>query len=268
MEFEDQDEQDEEMEITNQRPSYQSLANSSQIIRPTSPLNNNNNKEPLTITPTTTLLPSPNNNNHQVQALRKNNTARYRECQKNHAVGIGGHAVDGCGEFMPAGLEGTLDSLKCAACTCHRNFHRKEISDSSSSAAVYFPHHHPQFTPYYRSTPTGYLQMGSTQQQITRPLPPPPLALPSTTSTHSREFNLMDQEDGFNGGSSSGRKRFRTKFTQEQKDKMLALAEKLGWRIQKHDEEAVTMFCNETGVKRHVLKVWMHNNKHTLGKKP
>ncbi|MBA0824564.1 hypothetical protein Goarm_021224, partial [Gossypium armourianum] len=87
-----------------------------------------------------------------------------------------------------------------------------------------------------------------------------PLALPSTSGGggHSRE----DQEDASNQGSS--RKRFRTKFTQEQKEKMLSLAERLGWRIQKHDEEIVQQFCNETGVKRHVLKVWMHNNKHTL----
>ncbi|CAA0821013.1 Zinc-finger homeodomain protein 2 [Striga hermonthica] len=67
--------------------------------------------------------------------------------------------------------------------------------------------------------------------------------------------------------SSSGKKRFRTKFTQEQKDKMLSFAEHLGWRIQKQDEEIVQQFCNEVGIKRHVLKVWMHNNKHTLGKK-
>ncbi|KAL1833570.1 hypothetical protein ACET3Z_003221 [Daucus carota] len=40
---------------------------------------------------------------------------RYRECLKNHAVGLGGHAVDGCCEFMPAGDDGTLDALKCAA---------------------------------------------------------------------------------------------------------------------------------------------------------
>ncbi|KAE8715812.1 Zinc-finger homeodomain protein 2 [Hibiscus syriacus] len=171
----------------------------------------------------------------------------YRECLKNHAVGIGGHAVDGCGEFMPAGTEGTLDALKCAACNCHRNFHQK-----LPTTDIYFHHHQlPQFTPYFRE-PTGYLHVAGQQR---------PLALPST-SGHSRD----DQEDGSNQGSS--RKRFRTKFTQEQKDMMLALAERLGWRIQKHDEEIVQQFCNETGVKRHVLKVWLHNNKHTLGKKP
>ncbi|MCD7456993.1 hypothetical protein HAX54_033808 [Datura stramonium] len=56
----------------------------------------------------------------------RKSSVRYRECLKNHAVGIGGHALDGCGEFMPAGEEGTMDALKCAACNCHRNFHRKE----------------------------------------------------------------------------------------------------------------------------------------------
>ncbi|XP_043708030.1 zinc-finger homeodomain protein 2-like [Telopea speciosissima] len=177
--------------------------------------------------------------------------SRYRECLKNHAVGIGGHAVDGCGEFMPAGEEGTLDALKCAACNCHRNFHRKE-----TDGGLY----HPQFHPYYR-TPTGYLTVAPHHRQ---------LALPSTSGGggHSRE----DQEDMSNpsggsggGGGGGSKKRFRTKFTQEQKDKMLAFAEKLGWRIQKHDDAAVQQFCNETCVKRHVLKVWMHNNKHTLG---
>ncbi|KAF3518344.1 hypothetical protein DY000_02062443 [Brassica cretica] len=53
---------------------------------------------------------------------------RYVECQKNHAANIGGYAVDGCREFMAAGVEGTDDSLRCAACGCHRNFHRKEVN--------------------------------------------------------------------------------------------------------------------------------------------
>ncbi|PRQ21296.1 putative Homeobox domain-containing protein [Rosa chinensis] len=49
---------------------------------------------------------------------------------------------------------------------------------------------------------------------------------------------------------------------------MVEFAEKVGWRIQKHDEAAVEEFCADSGVKRQVLKVWMHNNKHTIGKKP
>ena len=52
---------------------------------------------------------------------------RYVECQKNHAANIGGYAVDGCREFMASGNEGTVEALRCAACGCHRNFHRKEV---------------------------------------------------------------------------------------------------------------------------------------------
>ncbi|CAM6035346.1 unnamed protein product [Sphagnum compactum] len=48
----------------------------------------------------------------------------YRECQKNLAADRGVCAIDGCGEFMPSGREGK-NALTCAACGCHRNFHRR-----------------------------------------------------------------------------------------------------------------------------------------------
>lgn len=85
--------------------------------------------------------------------------------------------------------------------------------------------------------------------------------------------NMNTSGGGRSGGGGGGfvgssKKRFRTKFSQEQKEKMSDLAEKLGWKIQKQDEEVVQQLCNELGIKRQVLKVWMHNNKHTLGKKP
>ncbi|KAF3437690.1 hypothetical protein FNV43_RR20446 [Rhamnella rubrinervis] len=54
-------------------------------------------------------------------------SVRYGECQKNHAASIGGYAVDGCREFMASGEEGTAQGLTCAACGCHRNFHRREV---------------------------------------------------------------------------------------------------------------------------------------------
>lgn len=62
------------------------------------------------------------------------------------------------------------------------------------------------------------------------------------------------------------KKRFRTKFTQQQKDRMMEFAEKLGWKIQKHDEQEVQQFCSQVGVKRQVFKVWMHNNKQAMKK--
>ncbi|RDX71495.1 Zinc-finger homeodomain protein 1, partial [Mucuna pruriens] len=182
---------------------------------------------------------------------RNSGKGKYKECLKNHAVGIGGHALDGCCEFMAAGAEGTLDALKCAACNCHRNFHRKEATESP----FLLPFHHrrhqpPQFAAYYRA-PAGYLHVAGQQRGGVATL-----ALPSTSGagggTQSPREDQEDVSDPSGGGS---RKRFRTKFTQEQKDKMLGFAEKLGWRIQKHDESVVQEFCSQTGVQRHVLKL-------------
>lgn len=173
---------------------------------------------------------------------------KYKECLKNQAVGIGGHATDGCGEFMAAGEEGSLESLKCAACSCHRNFHRRENHQQQLLLAHfgYRNHNHPSSSGYF------HLQQQQ-QQQLMRPLA---LALPST----SREE--MQREEYY-----AGKKRFRTKFTAEQKERMRRLAESLEWKIQKQDEDLVQQFCSELGIKRHVFKVWMHNNKTTHAKK-
>ncbi|XP_062192709.1 mini zinc finger protein 4-like [Phragmites australis] len=52
---------------------------------------------------------------------------RYGECRRNHAASMGGHAVDGCREFLAEGEEGTSGALRCAACGCHRSFHRRVV---------------------------------------------------------------------------------------------------------------------------------------------
>ncbi|XP_028754520.1 zinc-finger homeodomain protein 2 [Neltuma alba] len=243
MDFEDQEEQEEEMGM-------ESLGISPRVKMPTSA----GAGEAM-------VFPQPTRTYYN-----NNSKGRYRECLKNHAVSLGGHALDGCGEFMPAGAEGTLDALKCAACNCHRNFHRKE-----TEPFLLTPHYHhqqpPQFAAAYYRAPAGYLHVAGQHRGG-----PGTLALPSTSGGGGGTQSTRDEQDDDasnpSGGGGSSKKRFRTKFTQEQKDKMLELAERLGWRIQKQDEELVQQFCNEVGVKRQVLKVWMHNNKHTVGKKP
>ncbi|KAL8509387.1 hypothetical protein ACS0TY_016556 [Phlomoides rotata] len=57
----------------------------------------------------------------------KERVVTYEECRKNHAASIGKYAVDGCCEFMPAGEDGSAVALRCAACNCHRNFHKKVV---------------------------------------------------------------------------------------------------------------------------------------------
>ncbi|KAM5564909.1 zinc-finger homeodomain protein 5 [Rosa sericea] len=200
-------------------------------------------------------------------------SVRYRECLKNHAANIGGNVYDGCGEFMPCGEEGTLEALKCAACDCHRNFHRKEVDGET--------------TPFGPGSRSRSIMLSPLQ--LPPPLPSPSSALhhhrhqkfsivqPMSvafggggTESSSEDLNVFDNVDGVGGGMappfSLSKKRFRTKFTAEQKVRMVEFAERVGWRIQKQDEEDVEKFCDEVGVKRQVLRVWMHNNKNTARK--
>ncbi|XP_047331204.1 zinc-finger homeodomain protein 9-like [Impatiens glandulifera] len=64
----------------------------------------------------------------------------------------------------------------------------------------------------------------------------------------------------------SGKKRFRTRFTGEQKEKMRELGESLGWRMEKKDEDEVERLCSELGVSKQVFKVWMNNSKQAMKK--
>ncbi|KAJ8455951.1 hypothetical protein OPV22_034867 [Ensete ventricosum] len=183
---------------------------------------------------------------------------RYRQCLRNHAASLGGHILDGCCEFMPR----SDDALKCAACGCHRSFHRRDTDINSSLRD---------------------LQNG-THGRVPLLLPPPHLSLPdhnlklfgsagvllhtgasvgaaTESSTEELMLGAVPQQRF-----TVSKKRFRTKFTAEQKEMMMAFAEKVGWRMQKQHEAAVEQFCGEVGVSRQVLKVWMHNNKNSLRK--
>ncbi|TKY44852.1 Zinc-finger homeodomain protein 3 [Spatholobus suberectus] len=139
----------------------------------------------------------------------------YRECLRNHAASLGSYATDGCGEF-------TLDdvsspSLQCAACGCHRNFHRKVTCPAAEEAAA-------------------------------------------------AGCELMEYSGGGEGRAveegERSKKRFRSKFSAEQKEKMLGFAEKLGWKLQRKEvDDEIERFCRSVGVSRQVFKVWMHNHK-------
>ncbi|XP_066373353.1 zinc-finger homeodomain protein 8-like [Miscanthus floridulus] len=43
---------------------------------------------------------------------------------------MGGQAFDDCGEYMAS----SSDSLKCAACGCHRSFHRRTVLGAAALA--------------------------------------------------------------------------------------------------------------------------------------
>ncbi|CAD5179228.1 unnamed protein product [Musa acuminata subsp. malaccensis] len=206
---------------------------------------------------------------------------RYRECLRNHAAAMGGQSYDGCGEFMPGGEDGSLEALKCAACGCHRNFHRRE------GISVAGPRPPPPLLLYGPGAPAAAWDHSKLVQSpppqfpafLPSPLPltyhamqPPPLAAapppPCREAAQDRSCRVGSEtpprREEAAAEAAGSRKRFRTKFTAEQKEKMQAFAEKLGWRVQKQDDVALDEFCLQIGVKRHVLKVWMHNNKNHL----
>ncbi|XP_016483701.1 zinc-finger homeodomain protein 8 [Nicotiana tabacum] len=222
-----------------------------------------------------------NNHHHHHHAV----VVTYKECLKNHAASLGGHAVDGCGEFMPSPTANPVDptSLKCAACGCHRNFHRREPEEpvlpnqNTIPALEYQPHHRhhpPPPPPPHHGASGGHSSPNS-------PSPPPIssayypasaphmlLALSAGLSSPPAENNQLISPSSnpmssanLTNPNGSGRKRFRTKFTQDQKERMLEFAEKVEWKIQKRDEELINDFCSKIGVEKGVLKVWMHNNK-------
>ena len=229
------------------------------------------------ISSSTTPPHNPSNIGSSIQAIslqddhgprKKPVVIRYRECLKNHAASMGGNATDGCGEFMPSGEEGTIEALNCSACHCHRNFHRKELEGGDQSyrfgRKFFLGHHNGILSPEALGYPTAGNILPS------RTVPPHQMVLPYNFGSLPSESD--EQEDQAGGGMMPRppqfmKKRFRTKFTQEQKEKMFNFAEKVGWKIQKQEESVVQNFCQEIGVRRRVLKVWMHNNKHNLAKK-
>lgn len=256
------------------------------LHKPRKGSNPNPYPDPVIVSPiaTTSATPPPPSLPNNASGSTFSSSVQYKECLKNHAAATGRQVLDGCGEFMPSGEQGTTESLKCAACDCHRNFHRKEIEGEShyvtngsynirrSSMPPQYPlshhyHHHHQFL--------GRLPAGSTGN----PSPPTMMlfgggGFGTVAESSSEDLNNFDQSNYSTGAHASVQqkkhalnKRFRTKFSTDQKEEMMEFAEKLGWRIQKHDEHEVHQFCTQVGVKRQVFKIWMHNNKQAMKKK-
>lgn len=194
----------------------------------------------------------------------------YRECLKNHAASIGGHALDGCGEFMPSPTCTPTEptSLKCAACGCHRNFHRRGSTNDFPATATRSTHfiefnRHPHQT----STSTSPSPPSPPPQPTNYAYGPHLLLSLSTAADQNHTVATPGTPMPIKIENAGGRKRFRTKFSQDQKEKMLLFAEKVGWKMQRCGDKMVTDFCNEIGIRRGIFKVWMHNNKNTFRKR-
>ncbi|KAJ0265415.1 Zinc-finger homeodomain protein 6 [Hirschfeldia incana] len=223
------------------------------------PTTKRNGSDPDLDTNLISIAPAPTSH-ARPQTTSPTRNARYRECQKNHAASSGGHVVDGCGEFMSSGEEGTAESLLCAACDCHRSFHRKEIDGMFVVKFNGFGGHSQRPLVNHRHVSPIMMSFGGGGGGGGRD--------PAESSTEDlNRFHQGLSGNGVDQFQYHPKKRFRTKFNQEQKERMFEFAEKIGWRMNKTEEEEVNRFCREINVKRQVFKVWMHNNKQAAKKK-
>ncbi|KAL8247112.1 hypothetical protein R6Q59_008328 [Mikania micrantha] len=178
----------------------------------------------------------------------------YGKCNKNYSASTGGRVLDGCGEFMPSRSSTPTDPtfLNCDACGCHRSFHRQ--TDHYCP-----PLHHVidyQCPPHNR-----HQRLAAKPRSSSAPNSPSPSPISSSyypMASHLFFPGLQPQPATANH---IGKKRFRSRFSVDQKEKMQGFAERIGWKMLKKDEGMIMGFCMDIGVTKRVFKVWMHNHK-------
>ncbi|PWA54627.1 Homeodomain-like protein [Artemisia annua] len=169
----------------------------------------------------------------------------YGRCMRNHWYNSdGGFVLDGCGEFMPLHTASPSDPsfLICDACGCHRSFHRGILHPLQ-------PIH--QVVDYL--CPSGSTPDTLSSLPISSSYYPPP-AQPNMLMS----FNLagVPPQNPINNnnrplGSGSNQnkdKRFRSKFSKEEIDKMLEFVGRLGWRIQNKIMRVFWVFVMKLGL--------------------
>ncbi|GJW07111.1 zinc-finger homeodomain protein 2-like protein [Tanacetum coccineum] len=113
------------------------------------------------------------NHAHAAQGNGGNLGYIYMECTKNQSVSVHQHLLDGCGEFWQGGEPGTVEAMLCAACKCHRNFHRKV----AVGKPVVRIHKHNQMTGptwFYHPSPSAFVPVRpSTVANNHGPVPAP-----------------------------------------------------------------------------------------------
>ncbi|XP_027338063.1 zinc-finger homeodomain protein 5-like [Abrus precatorius] len=141
----------------------------------------------------------------------------YKECKHNHAASLGRVSYDGCHEFLQGCDEN--NPMLCAACGCHRSFHRK--------LTVYNP-------------------IAQTQMDNVVNATSPSLA----GRVDTPEVQKMKPK-----------RKKRTMFTPEQRNRMMRFAERLEWRPQRNNNDEIQRFCLEMGISRRMFLVWLSNNR-------
>lgn len=173
----------------------------------------------------------------------------YGECKNNHAAGIGTTAYDGCGEFVTTTTgEEEEDSLNCAACGCHRNFHSEELITENGVTETILEVLKISSVQFRQIFCSPY---GGGRSEVKK------------KSYYGGDRIVKDRSDGAAEEEEEvGRvKRLKTKFTAEQTEKMRDYAEKLRWKVRPEIRNEVDEFCVEIGVNRRNFMIWINNHK-------
>ncbi|KAE8712906.1 Detected protein of unknown function [Hibiscus syriacus] len=144
--------------------------------------------------------------------------SRYKECRRNHAASFGRYAIDGCREFICC----KDDVFTCAACGCHRSFHRKD---------------HPS----YGSAPPF--------------LAPLPLASHNGLTGETCLFSEADRNINKRA------RRSKLTVDQKNKMMGFADKLGWRSQLREKDAE-IQRFCEEVGITKRVFIVWLNNNRH------
>ncbi|KAL2617263.1 hypothetical protein GLYMA_08G189000v4 [Glycine max] len=59
----------------------------------------------------------------------------------------------------------------------------------------------------------------------------------------------------------------RTTFSSEQRNKLICFAESVGWKPRKDKKNEIQSFCSEMGMTRRMFLIWLSNNRHRAIKK-
>ncbi|XP_030529127.1 zinc-finger homeodomain protein 6-like [Rhodamnia argentea] len=158
---------------------------------------------------------------------------------------MGKYMLDGCSEYSP---KNPSTDLLCAACRCHRNFHRKvaifdlEMTEASGN---YITGGQNIITPEEESldleVALPMLDAGREEERLNQ------LVAPAQPEKKQR--------------------RRKSKFTDEQVNQMRAFSEWLAWSTRDRTRaEEIKEFCAKMGISWTVFKTWLHNNKKHYGR--
>ncbi|KAK4438330.1 Zinc-finger homeodomain protein 1 [Sesamum alatum] len=191
--------------------------------------------------------------NNISQEARSEVLVMYGECLHNHAATTipMAYIVDGCGLFEASGPNGMV----CAACRCHRNFHRRlevDIPHAQTQNNVVSQQHGTATNPVLLPQPQAH-QQTSTSRTTTSALT---LAIP-----HPRPEEPVQEASARHTVETEATVRKR-RITRGQSERMRVIAESNGWKMfREYSREEVNRICAEIGITRTVMKNGILNHR-------